>query len=296
MAALTEFRPYVWSSQLIVNTDKAFVFGGLVNRKYEGEIRSFGQVLKISEIGDLSVSNYSEDTNITYATLTGANRDLVIDQQKYVAFTVDDVLRAQVKVDAVSGAMTKASYALADTIDQAIAAKYADAGISTSGLGTASSSLSLYGAHTSSASNMLGFLSRVNRYMDEANCPSMGRWIVVPPWLKSFMLYAQIVDKTSAGAMKTPYGLSSGTGFVGEVAGLNVFASNNVSTNGTTQWRVMFGTSDAISFAGQIVKTEMGRHENKFGEWVRMLYVYGIKVARPDRLGVAYVDDAGLST
>jgi len=281
----------------VSNANKALVFGNLVNRDYEGEISAFGQVVKINELADLSVSNYTEDTNITYSKLTGASRDLIIDQQKYVAYTVDDVLLAQAKPAFVAKASERASYALADTIDQAIAAKYTEAGIATSNLGTSGTSLSLYATHLTGTSSLNGFLSAVNRYMDEANVPSVGRWMVIPPWLHQYMNFAQLVDNVAKGGTRPVLGgLGGGTGYIGNILGINFFVSNNVSTNGTTQWRCMFGTNGAISFAGQIVKTEMGRHENKFGDWVRMLYVYGIKVVRPNMLGVAYVDDGGLST
>jgi len=295
MPAGAEFRPTLWSSNIITNTDKAFVFANLVNRDYEGEITGRGQIVKINEIGDITVNNYTEDTDITFQTLTGASRDLVIDQAKYFAFGVDDVLRAQADAGLISSASAKAGFAIADTVDSFIAAKYADAGITTSGLGTSGSSLSLYASHSSGNSNLLGFFSRVNRYMDEANVPSMGRWIVIPPWLHSYMVYANLANDAPQGGIQGDPG-AFGNGFVRNLTNLDIYASNNVDNNGSTQWRVMFGTRDAISFAGQVTMVESGRKEKQFGGYVKGLYVYGAKVVRPDRLGVAYVDDAGLTT
>jgi hypothetical protein len=292
-----EFRPAIWSANIIVNVEKALVFRNFVNTDYEGEITAAGQSVNINEIGDINVNDYTEGTDMTVQRLTGAQRKLIVDQQKYFNFGVDSIERRQARGNLIAAATQKAGFAIADTIDQFIAAKYTDAGITTSGLGTSSSSLSLYSVHSSSASNLAGFFSRVNRYMDQANCPSMGRWIVIPPWLHSWITYSQLSDDLTVGNMAgiTPL-LGTGNGFVGSLAGLAIYASNNVSTNGSTQWRVMFGTNDAISYAGQITEIKSGPIEKQFGEFVAGLYVYGAKVVRPDRLGVAYVDDAGLST
>ena len=292
-----EFRPAIWSSNIIVNVEKALVFRNFVNTDYEGEISAVGQSVKINEIGDINISDYAEGVDMTVQRLTGAQRELIIDQQKYFNFGVDSIERRQSAGNLVAGASQEAGFAIADTIDKFIAAKYADAGITTAGLGTDSSSLSLFGVHSSSASNLAGFFSRVNRYMDEANCPSIGRWIAIPPWLHSWITYSQLSDDLTVGNMAgiTPM-LGTGNGFVGSLAGLAIYVSNNVSTNGSTVWRVMFGTNAAISYAGQITEMKSGPIEKQFGEFVAGLFVYGAKVVRPDRLGVAYVDDGGLST
>ena len=80
--ALEGFRPTLWSRNLIMNMDKAYVFKNVVNTDYEGEITGFGNVVKINEIGDITISNYTEGTDITIQTLTDAQKELVIDQKK----------------------------------------------------------------------------------------------------------------------------------------------------------------------------------------------------------------------
>jgi hypothetical protein len=291
---LHEFRPTLWSSKLIVDTDEAFVGANLVNRDYQGEITGKGNIVKINEIGDISVSSYSENTDITIAQLTGAQKELVIDQAKYFAFNIDDVLAAQANVAVMSGAMRKAAHAIADTVDEHIAANYSDAGVSTSGIGTASSSLTVYATHATAASNLLGMFTLMNRYADEADMPSAGRWFWMPPWVHSYVTYAGLVDNTT-GAIKPGDPAAKGNGFVGSFMGFDLYVSNNVSNNGT-QYRCMFGTRDAISFAGQVTRVESGRVEKQFGDYVKGLYVYGSKVVRPDHLGVAYLEAGGLTT
>ena len=92
MAALAEFRPRLWSSNIIVDLDGTFIFPSLVNRDYQGVITAKGQSVIINEIGDVTVSDYTEDTDMTAQKLTGATKELIIDQAKYFYVTVDDIL------------------------------------------------------------------------------------------------------------------------------------------------------------------------------------------------------------
>jgi hypothetical protein len=79
------------------------------------------------------------------------------------------------------------------------------------------------------------------------------------------------------------------------VLGFNHYVSNNVSNNGTA-YAVMFGGLGALAYAGQVTRVEALRLQEHFKDAVRGLYVYGAKVVRPDRLGVAYLDPVGLSS
>ena len=177
---LSQFRPTLWASNLIVNVDEAFVGAGLVNRDYQGLITGKGNIVKINEIGDISVSDYTENEDITISTLTGAQKDLVIDQAKYFAFNVDDVLSAQANVAVMNGAMQKAAHAIADTVDTHLAGLYSGAGLTTSGIGTSATDLDVYATHLTAASNIVGLFTNMNRYADEGNMPN-DRWFWMPP-------------------------------------------------------------------------------------------------------------------
>ena len=291
--ALEQFRPTVWSRQFIVDLDKAYVFPNIVNRNYEGEITGFGNIVKINEIGDITVNDYTEDNDITYQTLSDAQRELVIDQKKYFAFQVDDVAAAQANVSVMQAAMNKAAHAVGDVIDQFIAGLWPENGVSTSGMGSTSSALALY-ASGAGANSILGLITNAHRYLDEANAPGAGRWMVIPPVLHAYLKFAGITDNVT-GNLKRDDGTPVGPGFLGSLLGFDFYSSNNV-TGGTAAYRCMFGTPDAISYAGQITKIEAVRRDARFADGVRGLYVYGAKVVRPDRLGLAVVNPSGLST
>lgn len=292
---LVQFRPTIWSRQLIVDIDKALVFRNVVNTRYEGEITAYGNTVKINEIGDVAVNDYTEGSDMTVQSLDGAQKELLIDKKKYFYFSVDDVLAAQANVSVMQAAMQKAAHAVADTIDQAIADLYSYAGITSTALGDTSTGIDMYAAGEAT-DGLLYIINYMHQALDEKNAPTQGRWAVIPPWMHLYLKYAGLIDNVS-GAIKNMSGGNYGNGYIGNLLGIDWYASNNVSNDGTpTDYYIMFGTPDAISFAGQVVKMESDRMEKQFGDYVRGLYVYGMKVVRPDHLGTAYLAAGGLTT
>ena len=281
--ALDLFKPTLWSRRFINNMDKALVFKQVVDTSYQGEIQA-GQVLKINEIGDINISDYTS-TGITWQDVDDAQREMVIDQKKVFAFYVEDVDSAQMNVQVMDGAMQRASFNMADTVDQFIAGQYPEAGITNAtNLGSSTTGLNLY------ANDMPDLITYMHRYLKENS--AMGRpWCVAPPWFMQLLRYAQITLGTAT--FDTPNspaleGASSGMGF-------DFYESNNVSNDGT-DFRIMFGTRDAIAYAGQVEKIEAIRRENYFSDGIKGLYIYGSKVVRPDHLGVIHAQFSGLTT
>lgn len=289
------FRPEIWSRNFIVNVEKALVYKNVANTDYEGDIAGGAKSVKINEIGDVTIRDYSEDTDITVEQLSDAQKILNIDQKKYFAFNIDDVLKAQSNVSLMEAAMRKAAFNMADVIDAFIAGLYLQTGITTANLGTNATDLDIY-ATGDGHDQLISVLTNAHRYMDEANVPTNSRWCVMPPWMHQYLKQAQIVDNAEGG-IKGGDTSAFGNGFIGTTMGFNMYASNNVSSSSSSaDFRVMFGVPDAISFAGQITHIETARVEKQFGDMVKGLYVYGAKVVRPDHLLTAYLAPAGLST
>jgi hypothetical protein len=293
--ALEGFRPTIWSKNFITNIEKALVYKNVVNTDYEGDIAGGARSVKINELGNVTINDYTEDTDITVQTLTDAQKELVIDQKKYFAFNIDDVLAAQSNVTLMERAMQMAAFNMADVVDQYIASLYLGAGVASSNMGTNTTDLDIY-ATGDGHDQLLSVFTNASRYLDEANAPTVGRWVVIPPWMHQYLKQAQIVDNTT-GAIKGGVTTAYGNGFIGNTLGFDIYASNNVSSSSASaNFRVMFGTRDAISFAGQITKIQTAEVEKQFGTMVKGLYVYGAKVVRPDHLLTSYLAPAGLTS
>lgn len=268
--AITRFRPEIWSALLQAALRKSHVYAGLANRDYEGEIQAAGDTVRVTSISRPTVNSYNRNQDISYEELTDAQRTLVVDQEKYWAFSVDDVDKAQAKGDVMGAAMEESGYAVNDAVDQYVAGLYTQASASNS-LGTVAITTPAL-AYTQ--------LRLLSLKLTEANVSRMNRWVVLPPWYASLLLEDDKFVNTAADASQ----MHLREGWVGRAVGLNIFESNNAPLVTGDDYAVMAGTDRAITFASQLTKTEALRSEQRFADRMRGLYVYGAKVMRPDGL------------
>jgi N4-gp56 family major capsid protein len=275
--AISAFIPEVWSAELLVALRKRLVFAqpAITNRNYEGEISQSGDTVRITSISDPTIGTYVPNvTAITPENLTDAQRTLLIDQAKYFAFEVDDVEMRQAKGDVMPEAMSRAAYKLADVVDQYIAAFYTSVPAAND-LGTVS-----FVAATPTNAYDLGLVP-LSIKLDEANVPSDGRWVVVPPWFHGrLLLDGRFIKVNESG---TSAGLRNAE--VGSAAGFTIYKSNNVIISAGDDYEILAGGGNmAISYAEQINKVEAYRPENAFSDAVKGLHLWGAKVIRPEGL------------
>lgn len=277
------FIPQMWAAPFFRRLRKSLVFGGITNRQYEGQIRNMADTVNILEVGPVSASSYTKGATLTYSDLDGADKQLLVDQATEFHFKIDSVERAQSIPGLMEEAMSEGAYAVADVIDQFIAAKYTE-GVSESATGTSATDIDV------SSGNVIEQLSYVGRYLSDRNVPTGNRFGIISPWLHQKMLLAEI-GGISATAVPLADRGSYVSGFVGQSMGFNFFVSNNVSNDGTT-YRCMFGNNSAITYAGQLTELESFRLQSTFATAARGLYVYGAKVVRPNALHVGYWAEA----
>jgi N4-gp56 family major capsid protein len=280
---LDSFIPEIWSAEVQRQLEKFLVYGqaGIANRNYEGEITGAGDTVKINGIGPVTVKTYTKNTDIADPdTLTDAQTSLLINQQDYFNFQIDDIDKAQQRPKVMAAAMEEASYAMRDGIDQYIASLYTDASasnlIGTDGVPKVPNNTA------GDASNVYNLIVDCAVKLTDSKVPMEGRWMVVPPWFYGRLLKEDLfISSERAG---TGAGLRNGE--IGKAAGFTILQSHNVPNTASTKYKVMFGTSRAITFANQIAKIEPYRVEKRFADAVKGLNVYGAKVIRPEALGV----------
>ena len=270
--AVKNFIPEIWSSRLLKHLDMNLVFKSLVNTDYEGEIKNYGDTVRVNQIGNITVENWAKTKNVVPQDLDSTQAILTIDQARYFAFQVYDVDAAQANVNLMDAAMERAAFSLAKDIDTYIAQKYIDAGIEMGAYEVKAES----GSSTITAYDLI---TEVAAKLDEHNVPDAGRWLVVPPWFHA-MLLRSIEYKLAVEDYKT-------TGVIPQVAGMKILKSNNIQTDedsGEVYYYLMGGTNMAISFAMQVQTTEAMRSASNFADVVRGLVLYGAKVFYPESL------------
>ncbi len=287
--ALNNFIPEIWAMEVQRQLEKYLVYAqmGIVNRDYEGLITGAGDTVKINGIGPVTVKTYAKNTDIADPdTLTDAQTTLLIDQQDYFNFQIDDIDAAQQRPKVMAAAMAEASYAMRDSIDQFVASLYTDADAANL-IGT-DAVPKVPNNTAGDAQNVYNLLVDCAVALTDSKVPTEGRWMIVPPWFYGRLLKEDnFIDASKAG---TTAGLRNGQ--VGMAAGFTILQSHNVPNTASTKYKIMFGTSRAISFANQIVKVEGYRVEKRFADAVKGLNVYGAKVVRPEALGVLTANPA----
>lgn len=307
--ALNEFIPEIWSPKVLIALEKLHVFASLANRDYQGEIANMGDTVRISGIGDITISDYTKDTDISAPqALSDAQTALVIEKAKYFNFALDDVDQRQgVAKNLMDVAAERAAYQISDSIDNYVAGFYTYASssnlIGSSGspvTPTAGSMNTTTGIGT--GTTVYDYLVQLNQLLTQSLIPKQGRWCVVPPWVTTMLVQdirftayntpeanARLID----GKLDASGG-NLGDQMLGRIAGMDVYESNNaphlsgtVGASGSHDV-VIAGHGMGLTYADNLVKVEAYRPPYRFADAVKGLHLFGAKVTRPQALAVAY--------
>ena len=276
--AISNFIPEVWAGPILANLRETGIYVGLANRDYEGMIARAGDTVHITSFTDPAVRDYVKNTDISWDLLTDATRALVVDQADYFAFTVDDVDRRQALPGFVEAASRGAGNNLALEADDYVATLMVASSAGTDqDLWAQTWDISDDTAY----GHIVAFRTALNR----AAVPYQGRWIVIPPEAVGALLQDdRFIRADAAGNAE---GLREG--FIGRIAGFDVFESNQVPEPTAGVYHVLAGHRMAMTFADQINNVEAVRLESQFGDGIRGLHLYGAKVVYPTALVLASV-------
>jgi hypothetical protein len=266
--SVDNFIPELWSARLLANLDKALVIASVCNTSWEGEVRNVGDTVRIQRPNNLTVAAYPASADITYEAPTSTTRSLVINQDRYFAFTVDDLDAVQANVGLVDQFTRRAAYSMADDFDTFLAGLYTGAGAGNVNL-------------TLSSGDFYATAVTAGKNLDLQNVPRSGRFMVVTP-----AGYAKLLTDTKFTQASDLGDSVVVSGSVGRVAGFDVLISNNIVNSATTVHHYLYGTADAITFARQLLGTpEAVRREGRFEDAVRGRMAYGALVVEPNALG-----------
>lgn len=279
------FIPTVWAARLLTALEKSLVYGQarVCNRDYEGEIREAGNTVKIGSIGDVTIGDYTKDTDIDPPeTLTDAEQLLEIDQAKYFNFYVDSIDRAQQNVNVLDASMQRSAWALRDAADAFLAATMDGAVPAGNKIGSAAE------PEVPTKDNAYEYLVDLGVLLDESNTPLDGRFVIVPAWFHGLLLKDERF--VQAGTLRSDRALANG--IVGEAAGFTILKSNNVPNTTGTKYKIIAGHSIATSYVEQILDVQTYQPEKRFGDAVKGLHVYGAKVVRNSALACLIANKA----
>jgi hypothetical protein len=281
--SFSNFKPEVWSSQLLLDRNARVV--GVQNcwRLFEGSINRTGdrvhiQGLSGASIKDLPTTGVIDDPE----GIEDESLELFIDQKKYINFKVDDIDRIQANADMITAIIGKTSNNLAVMQDSYVykiaknaAGKVIDATASGSEL---------------TSENVLSYLSDALAYIRSSNVYDNGDiFFEVHPYVFSKLQLA--FTMIGQGSVTT-----GKNGYRGPLFGCSVFESNSIPVTDTDGNTVAAGTAgavyhniirtgEAIAFAEQkSIDFKAYEIEKGFGEGVKGFTLYGAKAVKPQEL------------
>jgi len=275
--ALNTFTPQIWAATLLDNLNDAHVYANVVNRDYEGEIKSFGDTVRINTPGRVTVSAYTKNTwNLTPEVLDGTGQTLVIDQANYFDFAIDDIDAAQNKPSVMNAYMKEAAWGIADVADVFIATTISGSIATANQLGSKTVGT---GAGNVDAYELL---VDINTALTKTNTPKNDRWAVVDPNYVGMLL--KDPRFTSFGTGENLGRAMSGDMFE-KLVGFRLYVSNNVPVTNDV-YTILAGYKGAVTYAEQIPlgQPEAFRPEGGFADAVKGLHLSGAKVTRPSNL------------
>ena len=283
------FIPTIWSARFTSRLMERLPWGQYVNRSYEGELSAAGNTVKIPTPGtSITVRDYVVGTDIADAeTTTGTTQDLVIDEQKYFHFLVDDVDRAQERPDQMDDAMRWAAHQMAIEVNQSMQDEFNtayDAARSTQVSGDP-----VAADNTTWGKALIRAFAKTKREMTDAFIPEENRWALVSTKMIEGLEVYFTTSNPSGIWLPATQEQTLRNGYMGRLLGFALHATTNTpdgaQVGGKDTHRSFVGQgNEAVSFVNQITENEAYRPEKRFADAVKGLMVYGQKAVLPKRL------------
>ena len=276
--SVKHFIQTIWSKKIQDDLEEKCKLVQDCTREYEGDCK-YAQTVKILAVGEPTIGNYLGQ-DITIEEMTDSSQDLVIDVQKYFAFEVKDVDKAQ----SVPGlpekyqqkAMRKLALAREKFIGALVAGKAQSSADEEAGNDTfkpgATTVLTATGKTQTAIKTAIDDAIITLR---EKNFDDAGIIEIDPRTYKTFK--EQLIE------LKTANDELIKRGVVGQYDSYDVKSTNNVYRDGSHVYCIV-RSDKAIAFAGQINEVEAGRMEKRFSDYVRGLDTYGAKIIAQDEI------------
>ena len=114
---LAAFTPIKFSLKLVEVLYNETIYTLIANTKYEGEIRNSGDRVRVRTAGKINLSQYTKQQTLVAQDLNPTDEDLIIDQQYYFKFVVDDIDKIQNDIDAINEYASNAKMDMSELLD-----------------------------------------------------------------------------------------------------------------------------------------------------------------------------------
>lgn len=270
------FKPQVWSNEIMTQLERKCVFAGLTNRQYEGEVKNAGDSVRILGVARPTISAPTE-TNFTLPDpeeVPTSATVMNINQIRAFNYMIGDIDQQQMRGNLKSVLSGETTNALAEEIDSYIASMAL----------TKEAKLMNASALKIDTSNILSELDKAWQYLVENNVPTSETINVVMSPRFWVTLKQKIMD------LDTDNSKLIKTGQMAKYSNMNLIMSNAIATtqSGAVD-NIMVMTEKAIAYVNPLTETEAYRPEKKLADAVKGCTYFDAKIVRPKELIVMNV-------
>lgn len=262
------FSPTIYSKKVQKQFRRTAVAEAITNSDYFGEIKNFGDSVKIIKEPEITVSAYARGTQLTPQDIEDSDFYLIVDRANSFIFRVDDIEKQQSHVNWMELASDRAAYQMSMVYDRDILGYLAGYEYNetlgtwsarTTAVGTKAESTadsdellgihkvargSFGGADTDSIAmgvsgtydaTPLQILNRFNRLLDQQNVPKEGRYVVLDPIFVEKLMdeNSKFINNDYMANQNAGGQLTNGKLVQNKIRGFEIYESNNLPFVGT---------------------------------------------------------------
>lgn len=262
--SVNTFKKELWESALI-ESYKGISVAELITKKpssVEGSKAHFNTASLTTGLQDYSGS-------ITWEGVNTNGVDLVYDQSKYFAFSVDDADKVQLAGDVMLSVANDQSYAIKDDIDIAVLKEASKGAKASNTIGSATTKKSV-----ATAEDAYNYIVDLGTKLDNNKVPVVGRFVIAQPEFVNLLAKdKRVIDNT----VILPTGVVQGM----EINGMQVIKTANCPAN-----QAIALHKSAVGYGKQIDEVEAMRLQGAFADGIRGLVQYGVKTLQSEGIAV----------
>ena len=264
------FSPTLYSKKVQKQFRRTAVAEAITNSDYFGEIKNFGDSVKIIKEPEITIQAYARGTQLTPQDIEDSDFYLIVDRANSFIFRIDDIEKQQSHVNWMELASDRAAYDMAMVYDRDIlgymagyeynettkvwAARTTAVGSKSESTADADELLGIHkltranftaaGAATDSISmgvsgtydaTPLAILNRMSRLLDEQNVPQDGRYVIIDPIFAEKLKdeNSKFINNDYAANQNAGGQLTNGKLVQSKIRGFDIYQSNNLPKIGT---------------------------------------------------------------